>query len=155
LYRATAVRLSPSEIQAIWKKAKLMKPLKFGLTFLCAALVCFAIVDGAWAQAGKDGTYKAVVYKGYSTWTAIIKVKKGKFDEGTVSAICNTNVCNNQLTSFECSTMRSSEDKPLTNTELDCDIRELKGNVFGTMTSNGADKNAGAMNLKFLTEKEL
>ena len=92
-----------SEIQPDWEKVELMKPLKFGLAFLCAALFALAIVDGAWAQAGKDGTYKAVDYNGKSTWTAIIKVKKGKFDEGKISSICNTNVCNNQVTSFECS----------------------------------------------------
>jgi hypothetical protein len=144
-----------SEIQPNWEKVELMKPLKFGLTLLCAALFALAIANEAQAQAGRDGTYKAVDYNGKSTWTAIIKIKGGKFDEGTISSTCDTNVCNNQVTSFECSTTRSSEDLPLTNTELDCDIRELKGNVFGAMTSNGAGKNAGAMDLKFLTGNEL
>jgi hypothetical protein len=115
-------------------------------------------VDGARAQAGKDGVYKAVDYNGKATWTAVFEIKDGKFDELIISIICDPNICNNQVTtSNECSLTRSSEKKPLTSTILDCDDewRILKGNLFGTMKSNGAQENAGAVEFKFLTGKEL
>ena len=114
--------------------------------------------DGARAQAGKDGVYKAVDYNGKATWTAVFEIKDGKFDELIISIICDPNICNNQVTtSNECSLTRSSEKKPLTSTILDCDDewRILKGNLFGTMKSNGAQENAGAVEFKFLTGKEL
>jgi len=134
-----------------------MQPVKSYLAILAAAaLILVSAVPEARAQSGGDGVWKAVDYNGKARWTAAFTVQGGKVVSGKLSTICDPNICNNQTYSQECSVGGFAEDKPLTDTFIGCSgWRDLRGNLFDTMQSDGESKNAGAANLKFLTGRDL
>ncbi|MBT3658860.1 MAG: sel1 repeat family protein [Rhodospirillaceae bacterium] len=127
--------------------------MKAVLTPLFAALIFLSSAENARAE---DGVWKAVDYNGKARWTAAFTVQGGKVVSGKLSTICDPNICNNQTYSQECSVGGFAEDKPLTDTFIGCSgWRDLRGNLFDTMQSDGESKNAGAANLKFLTGRDL
>ncbi|MBT6608770.1 MAG: hypothetical protein HOB37_09950, partial [Rhodospirillaceae bacterium] len=131
----------------------MIKSLKAVLTPLFAALIFLSSAENARAE---DGVWKAVDYNGKARWTAAFTVQGGKVVSGKLSTICDPNICNNQTYSQECSVGGFAEDKPLTDTFIGCSgWRDLRGNLFDTMQSDGESKNAGAANLKFLTGRDL
>ena len=116
---------------------------------------CIFFTGTVAAQSGGDGRWKAVDYNGSSTFTAVIIVKDGKISEANLSTVCDPNVCKNDTWEESCEVDNFAINKPLTDTSLSCsDWRSMSGSVFGTMTTDGDDKNAGAANLRFLQERD-
>ena len=116
---------------------------------------CIFFAGTVAAQGGGDGRWKAVDYNGSSTFTAVIIVKDGKISEANLSTVCDPNVCKNDTWEESCEVDNFAINKPLTDTSLSCsDWRSMSGSVFGTMTTDGDDKNAGAANLRFLQERD-
>ncbi|MEE2933710.1 MAG: tetratricopeptide repeat protein [Pseudomonadota bacterium] len=116
---------------------------------------CIFFAGTVAAQSGGDGRWKAVDYNGSSTFTAVIIVKDGKISEANLSTVCDPDVCKNDTWEESCEVDNFAINKPLTDTSLSCsDWRSMSGSVFGTMTTDGDDKNAGAANLRFLQERD-
>ena len=131
---------------------RIFKPIQ-RIAFIFVTLIFWAGTVSA--QSSRDGLWKAVDYNGNATFTAVITVKGGKVTDAELSTVCDPMVCNNDTWSESCEVDFFAKNKPLTNTSISCgNWRSMSGNVFGSMTTDGSDKNAGAANLKFLNASE-